>query len=519
MSREKSDALFNLIKSLSQSEKRYFKLYMSKNGGDETKTIKLFDGIAKQTDFDDGVLLRKIPELKPSQLSNLKAELFKHVMHSLRLYNSNKIVDLEIRQQIDFAQLLIDRCLYKEGAETLRKAKKQAIKHDSLELLLVISKLEKSVLAYTIDDNNQKRVTAIVAEVDAINSRINIVNQLSNLEAKLNSLYKKVGFIRDERDHMAIRNYFRKNLPKYEDDKLSSIERIHLHNVYIGYFLFIQDFENAYGEATDLVRLFDSQPSLKQSRTEQFIQALNSLLIAQYKLFRFYEFVETTQRLNALQSTSSIRLNENMKAKLFKYYYMHEINRYFMLGDFEGGVKLISQIEMGLQDFIDRLDKHSTIIFYYKFASLYFGIGDYSSAVYWLNKIINTPNISIRQDIHSFARIMHLVAQYEMENYDVLDYYVRSTYRFLAKRYDLRLYHKYILNFLRNLSTPNEMTLRRGFAKLREQLLPLMEMPYERRYFVYFDIISWLESKIQARPVQQVIQEKALQKIALQSVL
>ena len=56
--------------------------------------------------------------------------------------------------------------------------------------------------------------------------------------------------------------------------------------------------------------------------------------------------------------------------------------------DFEGGIKLISQIEMGLQEFIDRLDRHSTIIFYYKFASLYFGAADFSRAVYWLNKII-----------------------------------------------------------------------------------------------------------------------------------
>lgn len=33
--------------------------------------------------------------------------------------------------------------------------------------------------------------------------------------------------------------------------------------------------------------------------------------------------------------------------------------------------------------------------------------------------------------------------------------------------------------------------------------------PYEKRAFLYLDIISWLESKIENRPVAEIIQEKA----------
>ena len=34
--------------------------------------------------------------------------------------------------------------------------------------------------------------------------------------------------------------------------------------------------------------------------------------------------------------------------------------------------------------------------------------------------------------------------------------------------------------------------------------------PYEKRAFLYLDIISWLESKISNKPVQVIIKEKAL---------
>jgi len=38
----------------------------------------------------------------------------------------------------------------------------------------------------------------------------------------------------------------------------------------------------------------------------------------------------------------------------------------------------------------------------------------------------------------------------------------------------------------------------------------LAQLPYEKRPFLYLDIISWLESRMQKRTVQAVIKEKYL---------
>jgi RNase P/RNase MRP subunit POP5 len=43
-------------------------------------------------------------------------------------------------------------------------------------------------------------------------------------------------------------------------------------------------------------------------------------------------------------------------------------------------------------------------------------------------------------------------------------------------------------------------------------MLLLVNSAYEKRAFIYFDIISWLESKIEKRPVQDIIQQKANEK-------
>lgn len=518
MPRERSDSLFQLIKSLHKNEKRYVKLFVSRvNGGKDKKILQLFDLINEQHSFDDEEVLRKGKEIKEQQLSNLKAELYKQILQSIRLFHSGNIIDLEIRQLIDFAQILFDRGMYKDGLKILQKAKKLAKNHENLELVLETIKLEKSVMSQTIDSENQKRVSKIIQEASQIHLKINLINQLSNLSDRLNGLYKKVGFIRDQRDFNTLEKYFYRSLPQFKEEDLSVLEKIWLYNLYIGYYFFIQDFEQGCRYARQMVELFDQNPSFINSRTDFYIQGINKLLIAQFKLSRYYEFVETTKKLKGVSQIPGLRLNEDIRAKLFKYTNLHEINRYFILGDFDGGIQKISQIEQGLEQFINRLDKHSTIIFYYKIACMYFGAGDFRNTNIWLQKIINMPNVDLREDIHSFARILNLISHYEMENIDLIDYVMRSTYRFLAKKHDLRLFQSYILKFMKDMNKGiTEDKLISKFKKLRNQLLSLTNKPYERRAFIYFDIISWLESKIEKKNIQEIIQEKAKKKINAQ---
>ena len=55
-----ADTLFQLIHSLQKGEKRNFKLYATRNSGnDELKIIQLFDALDKMSDYDEALLLKK----------------------------------------------------------------------------------------------------------------------------------------------------------------------------------------------------------------------------------------------------------------------------------------------------------------------------------------------------------------------------------------------------------------------------------------------------------------------------
>lgn len=75
---------------------------------------------------------------------------------------------------------------------------------------------------------------------------------------------------------------------------------------------------------------------------------------------------------------------------------------------------------------------------------------------------------------------------------------------------DLHEVQREMIKFLRNLGNiyPNE--LRNEFQKLHTELKKYEDHPYEKRAFLYLDIISWLESHLENKPVAQIIREKAM---------
>lgn len=73
---------------------------------------------------------------------------------------------------------------------------------------------------------------------------------------------------------------------------------------------------------------------------------------------------------------------------------------------------------------------------------------------------------------------------------------------------DLQAVQKEILGFIRRTPMMTRKDLKVEFKKLRSKLIKYQDDPYERRPFLYLDIISWLNSKIEGKRIQEVIKEK-----------
>ena len=143
MSKYQMDSLFQLIKSMTKSEKRNFKLYANRiANGKESKFIQVFDCIDRMNVYSEELILKRAKEVKPSQLPNLKAHLYKQLLTSLRLTQVNHDITINIREQIDHAKVLYNKCLYLQSLKILEKSKILAGKYERKLLHLEIVEFE-----------------------------------------------------------------------------------------------------------------------------------------------------------------------------------------------------------------------------------------------------------------------------------------------------------------------------------------------------------------------------------------
>ncbi|MEN8122346.1 MAG: hypothetical protein ABFS35_18515 [Bacteroidota bacterium] len=514
MAKSSTDHLFQLIKSLTPAEKRYFKVFVSK-GKDQSdaKFIKLFNLIEKFEVYNETKILESEKSFKSSQISNLKAHLYKQILQSLNNYNPDDDVEIKIRDLLNYTNLLYNKSLFEQCWKMLEKARQMAESNDKILLLFEVVEFEKKLLTKSIRTDISESILKLISESEKLLKSIKNTRTFQNLSVKLYTFYLQIGFIRNSEDFDRASRFLYSSLPAFDEDKLSFNERMFLYHSFTGYYFFIQDSERGYEYAKKWLQLFEDQSEMIIPKIEFYIKAFNNLLVAQFKLFKYKEFDEYSKRFEAIAKMPGLNLNFNLQRQIFKYSSIHKINKYFILGRFTEGTKIIPDISKGLKKYENKLDTHSLTIFYYKFACMYFGDEDYQQAIYWLNKIINAKDVNIRSDIHGFARILNLISHWELENMDIVDYYIRSTYRYLIKKADFHLFQKYILKFLRKLSNISPDALQQAFIDLKKDLKPLKNNAYEKRAFVYFDIISWLESKIENRSNQLIIREKAMKKI------
>src|ERR1044072_6189795 len=511
MPNRSTDALFQLIKSLEKSEKRNFKLYVQRNSSSENlKIVQLFDALDKMDNYDENLLLSKSKDLKKQQLSNIKAHLYKQILSSLRLIKNEDNIDIQLHEMMDHARILYNKGLYHQSLKMLDRMKELARANNQVTYLLQVLFFEKKIEALHITRSMTDRAEQLTLDVDETNRRLVMVSKLSNLSLLLYSWYIKHGHARDENDEKEIQQFFDQHYPPGADDAKGFYERLYRYQSYCWYAFIRQDFLQYYRYTQKWVELFEKEPYMIEVETAHYIKGMYNLMGAHFDLRNAKKLQECIDEFEKFSHRKVVKNNDINRILLFVYLTTARINSYFLEGNFAEGLKQIPFIEEKLKEYELYIDRHRILVFYYKIACLYFGAGKNEKDIQYLNKIINWK-VDLRTDLQCYARLLHLIAHYELGNFDLLEYLTKSVYRFMAKMESLSAVEEEMFQFLRRSFQVNAHALKPEFERLLDKLRRYENNPLETRAFSYLDVISWLESKINNVPVQDVIREKYLQ--------
>jgi tetratricopeptide (TPR) repeat protein len=351
----------------------------------------------------------------------------------------------------------------------------------------------------------QDRAEKLTRESNIVNDQLTCVNKLSNLSLQLYGWYIQHGHARNKKDVEDLRDFFTNNLPA--SAAVTFYEKLYLYQSYTWYAFIRQDFLHYYRYTKKWVDLYDNYPSMLSAETASYIKGMHNLMGALFNLLNPDRLKGAIKKFELFTKHQLITENNNNRILTYVYLYTAKLNLCFLQGNFTKGLRLVPFLEKMLKEYGLFLDTHRVMVFYYKIACLYFGSGDNEKAIDYLNRIINQKS-DLRSDLQCYARLLRLIAHYELGNFDLLEYLTKSVYRFMSKMENLSKVEEEMFTFLRRSFRVSAHALKPEFEKLLAKLKKYERNQLETRAFTYLDVISWLESKINNVHVQDVIREK-----------
>jgi hypothetical protein len=505
-----SDNIFELIKSLSPSEKGYIKKLSSFHPrGGQNQYVKLLDAIDRQTIYDEKELLKKFKgESFINNFSVAKNYLYNYILKGLESYHKN--VRAEIRSYLNQVEILENKNLSTHCEKLLEKSKKLALKYELFELLEEIVEWEIHLISRrTPNEKNHKQIITCYDELFDILLKKDITLRYKKVSSLVYSKMHNKGQIRSLEETKEYREIIEQGPGGTEHTLRNFKAKLFCLLANSNYYLHINEYEKSYHYTSRILKLWEDNAHMIETNLFNFFGCLINKGVCELKFKKYGELDQTLDKINEYFSRFHPE-NNYLRLSLFNFKFYVSI----FTGQQEKGLEIAGEIEKHLvTSRLQEEDKKASQLFHFGMSCLYIGIGDYKSANKYVNIVLNDYESDLRSDLYCFSHVLSIIIHFELGNRELLEYRVKSTYRLLLKRNKLYKVESLILNFIKDtigvIHTEEEQ--RQAFISLRDKMVEAtVDNRFEEIALDYFDFISWLESKIENRSFREIKRRKFL---------
>ncbi|OIQ34657.1 MAG: hypothetical protein BM555_04320 [Crocinitomix sp. MedPE-SWsnd] len=469
--------------------------------------LKIFDFIEKQKKYDEEELKNHFKnETFVKHLPSEKNHLYKLLLKSLRAYYSDRTVSSQLKQEIKNVEILYKKALYKECNKFVRRAKALAKDYEKFYYWFELINWEKKLLeeAYESGVFNQDLDELIKEETEVIEKLRNLA-EYHILYSKINYIFRSGGFTRNEKEREVVAEIADYHLIKGKNTAISTRATTICYYIKGLCAASIRDYEDALVNFKKAKSVMDSNPKIKSDLQTRYIYTLSFLLHCYIDSYKFEKADELISQLLELETQKTYNSLDS-KVRLFTSRFIGQMQLYNRQGNFKKTLELVPQIEEGLARFEDKINKEKKLLFTYSTAYAYFGMGEYRTALKFINEVLNDNEKMLRQDVYSFARIFNLVIHFELNNHDFLEYDMKSTARYLNKHDKDYEVEKLFMKEMRSLARINSDAEQRAiFENFDTKLAKLLKIDRENVILEYFDLRAWITSKLENVSLESAI--------------
>jgi len=443
--------IHELIRSMSPSEKGYFKKYSARHIiGEGNDYMTLFEAIDSLESYSDDALMKKNSiKTMAQRLPGIKNYLYKQIMESLRSYHSGKNQAQVIQDALYDVRLLSERGLYTHAEKIVKKAVEMAreIEHNRLYLDALTYYL--LVISHFVSDKHYGELSE------------SIINELESASEKVYNEYLYWIYNLRIEDSLVAQGITTHAKEQYSADILShplmsTVQPLSftawLSSMFIqtSHYQYIEKDQEKSREISEIiVKKFEENPIRKEQYFGLYIGTLTTML-SYYCLHKHYELYENNIYL-LRDSMQQKNLNAYQKARAAMLFLRTEITYDMVsenMGRFAENIPEYTKLYQTYQHFFPPI--------YQKLLTMECGAmclvsGNPRLALEWFQRTLSS-DAHIRSDAHRSAELLSLCAHLDTGGEAYLDYGIRSFTRSKSKFLPVTEFHRHFLKLLRHIA-------------------------------------------------------------------
>lgn len=509
-----SDFLWQLIHSLSSTEKLFFKRNFSINKSVQQRLyIKLFDAIASQKKYDETAMLKKFhPELNKKNIASQKHYLQKQVCDALVLYDGRNNESNDIYNQILLIRVYRKKGLLDEAHSIWKKAVARARKTESFALLnLLKTEFEKMILLSSLHTKYDELHSIFQGNVITYDEYAEMIT-LRDIYAETLLLKRKMHYDIDDTLKEKIKLLLeRVNKGTISTSTHSFWFRHYYHMSKASLLYLLNDIEEALHIFQQVLSEWKKKNEYIKTHGEHYIELMYMINYTGV-LQGAYQYVADTfnDDINNLIQDKGQRAN----FEAVKYLALNKI--YNKTARYIEVEKLLQFMKMKYQLWEPALnaDLNRTV-------NLSLGIGSfvleyYDDALYFTKRAITYFKDGTREEQLAVAQILLLLISYNLNSSKLFDAQYRATYTYFYKR---KKKHPFETALVQCLHRTFYLSNTKEKIKEYEKALLVFEQNQndvvQQMTFSIFNYPGWLISKVQRITYRQYVERKVKTEMTL----
>jgi|GEM_PF-5255865 len=487
------DTLYELIQSLTKSEKRYFKLmHGGEHEGERSRYLLLFDTLVEMQTYDPEQI-QSVMEWDnfKSSYSMAKRYLNDKILKSLRDFERKDTETKRVKEQVRQVETLFRRGLLEQAGKKVRKAKRSAYRIEALISLLKLLKLEQQILM--ADQNKiakQQTMLRTGKEIEEVVKGIRLSEAVNQIHYQFYALVKLKGGLGQGASLESLDEIIRKLEALNPLDNVLVTPQIYYYNILNQYCYLKGGIRGSIERLWDLKTLFESNEGIRKENLRKYLSTLHNLCN------RSLYLKEYTTSLSVLEVLFQLpRQKPEIESRWKESYYSLGSLLLMHSGAVRESIAFVEQVEAILVENPCNLSRGYVLEFNRCLMIIYTMLGEGKKAISHIQILFQDPSHKSLRSFHRLLPVVELLIHYDLGNFDWLEQRTES----LLKHYDPEKayrFEKSLLLFLRELPVlPSRGKTRVHCEAFLSEMTELRTSPEETPVFAFFDFEAWVKAK------------------------